>query len=113
MNCPTCGWFGYEPDDVLRALKAFDWDEFRWSPEGDTAYVRDLGVVTVVAAIQPQDYDSYGGSIEDEPFVVIRVPDGRLFKREAYRDSYSGLDWKTDIREVKPQPRTVTVYDYA
>lgn len=112
IDCPTCGKFGWEPDEILRGLKALDWDDYYYTLDGDKHYDTPVGIVAVVSSPEGQEYDSYGGRIEDDVFVVIRVSDGRMFKREVSRDSYGSRNWSSEIREVKGQPRTITVFDY-
>lgn len=112
-NCPTCEKPGYEPDETLRNLRKLDWDDLYYATNGDKFYNTPFAMIEVVFTPDGQEYDSYGSRVEDESFVVVRVPDGRLFKREMARDSYGTCNWSTAIREVKGEARTVVVFEYA
>lgn len=109
-NCPTCrqslnGSFTAATVDLL-----VDWDEFDYLAKGDYQYVPMLGDV-VVMDIKTGEQDSYGYVIESEAYVVIKVGE-QHFRKEGERSSYGGLEWNGECREVKGEPRTVTVYDF-
>lgn len=108
--CPTCGQStdGLTAETVNRLV---DWDDWDYSSKGDSNHYQGLGLVELMVEPQDKTYDSYGGVAEEDIFVVVKVQD-RLFKKEGYRDSYSSIQWNGDCREVKAEPKTITVFDY-
>lgn len=109
-NCPTCGQL---VDGLSAGVvdKLVNWDDWDYSSVGDSEDYNGLGVVELLVEPKSKDYDSYGGIAEEDVFIVVKV-EGRLFKKEGYRNSYGTLDWNGSCREVKSEPRTITVYDY-
>lgn len=109
-TCPTCN-----PDDLASLVdKHVDWDdEVYFLGKGAVMYfdLDALGAVEIVVDVPGSTYDSYGGIVEEDVFVVVKVQD-RLFKKEGCRDSYGSVKFVGDCREVKGQPKTVTVFDY-
>lgn len=109
MTCPTCG----QSTDSLSAETVdllVDWDGFDYASVGDVEYVTQLGDVEVVA-IHTGSTDSYGYVIDGTAWVVVKVQ-RKYFKKAGTKNSYSGLSWDGDCREVKAEPKTVTVFDY-
>ena len=110
MNCPTCG----QSTDTISAEivnKLVDWDDYDYAVKGDSTHYDGLGFVELTVEPKGKDYDSYGGILEEDVFVVVRIDD-RLFKKEGTRSSYGSLYWDGECREVKAEPRIVTVFDY-
>lgn len=109
-KCPNCHQpWGYDSlaeqiNDVL------PWDTVDLYDKGRVVNFDGLSV-EIVEESADNPYNSYGTREEVDIFIIVKVDD-RLFKKEGTRDSYGGTEWGL-CREVKPTPRTITVYDYA
>ncbi|OKI54555.1 hypothetical protein A6A27_32020 [Micromonospora sp. CB01531] len=80
---------------------------------GQTLWVAALeDFIEMVARPKEGEYDSYGEGVAEDVFMVVKLGD-KHFRKNGWRSSYGGTDWDGECREVKPQPRTITVYDYA
>lgn len=60
--------------------------------------------------------EDFGGEgMGDVMYLVLMVknPDGTIqyFRKDGYYVSYDGGTWDGDFREVKPQQKTITVYE--
>jgi hypothetical protein len=49
---------------------------------------------------------------EGDIWVVVEI-DGRFFKKTGYHQSHDGTYWDGSVSEVKPQQKTITVYERA
>lgn len=109
MNCPTCN---HELDDLATKLNVADrWWTIEDLLKGSKYTIDGVGEVEMVVPPAPAEYDSYGETFSEQIFMVIKVGD-RHFKKEGFRSSYGGTSWYGPCREVHPEPKTVTVYDY-
>lgn len=106
MNCPTCG----QPAELNAAIvdANVDWD-WLWDSEG-----RDFPGVGEVTVKNQQDpvTDSYGYVDDGDIHIVVEVA-GRFFQKDGTYQSWSGRQWDGKCREVKPQAKQVTVYEFA
>lgn len=106
-DCPMCGSeTGLTPRLVDSRV---NWESFEYMGVGDSAYNSLLDEVVELAGYYGGDTDSYGYVDDESAWIVVKI-DGRFFKKEGVRSSYSGLNWTGDCREVKAQ--TKTVYEF-
>lgn len=105
MICPTCG-----QDAELNAAIVdanIDW-EYTWGYT--TVDVVGLGVVTVEATKEAET-DSYGYVEDGDIHMVVKVG-GRFFRKDGSYQSWNGRQWDGKCREVVPEAKQVTIYEF-
>lgn len=95
-------WYCENYDSGLEGIESYH--ELKY---GASAHVKGLGHVRRVA--------DYGGEGQgDEYWVVFSVTEGdvvRTFRKDGWYQSYNGGEFDSELVEVKPVQKTITVWE--
>lgn len=85
-----------------------NWEHLADGGEGhmDAALLKGEAVLVEVMASKEGDYDEGASTV----WVIVKVGD-QYFKKEGWYASYDGSTWDGSLSEVRPQTKTIMVWE--
>ena len=98
---------GFTAKDVGDAVdERIGWSEVAYMDEGEPMAL----LIDEKAVLAVRRGSSHLGVGATDIWVVIEI-DGRYFKKTGYHQSHDGTYWDGAVTEVRPQEKTITVYE--